>query len=194
MLQRTSMTQVKVTDYTNLIVVLQHLSDYSDLWMVVLDRYYPDAWTMDMCQCLRFAFMFITFTNIKKTPSSSKRSFSYCILWTQFKAGQLAVYIYAQRFKAQDNQLVVSFDERKRFYVSARSSFMPSLSPDGESCDALAYTHSLNPGRSGNWYQTLAFFFLEVRSLGNILYIPVYRVWISNYLSVVYRTCCCRIY
>lgn len=37
------MTQVKVTDYTNLIVVLQHLSDYSDLWMVVLDRYYPDA-------------------------------------------------------------------------------------------------------------------------------------------------------
>lgn len=37
------MTQVKVTDYTNLIVVLQHLCDYSDLWMVVLDRYYPDA-------------------------------------------------------------------------------------------------------------------------------------------------------
>lgn len=30
-------TQIKVTDYTNLIVVLQHLSDYSDLWMVVLD-------------------------------------------------------------------------------------------------------------------------------------------------------------
>lgn len=27
---------------TNLIVVLQHLSDYPDLWVVVLDRYYSD--------------------------------------------------------------------------------------------------------------------------------------------------------
>lgn len=35
------MTQV--TDYTNLIVVLQHLSDYSDLRMVVLDWYYSDG-------------------------------------------------------------------------------------------------------------------------------------------------------
>ena len=37
------MNQEKVTDYTNLIVVLQHLSDYSDLRMVVLDWYYSDG-------------------------------------------------------------------------------------------------------------------------------------------------------
>lgn len=43
MIPRTLMAQAKSTDYTNLIVVLQHLSDYSDLWMVVLDRYHPDA-------------------------------------------------------------------------------------------------------------------------------------------------------
>lgn len=32
---------MKITKYTNLVVVLQHLSDYSDLWMVVLDWYNP---------------------------------------------------------------------------------------------------------------------------------------------------------
>lgn len=39
----TGWSLIEITGNTDLIVVLQHLSDYSDLWVVVLDGYNPDA-------------------------------------------------------------------------------------------------------------------------------------------------------
>lgn len=60
------------------------------------------------------------------------------------------------------------------------------------SFNTLAYTHSLSPGRSGKWYQTHLLFGSMI--FGNISYISGWCVWIFKYLSVVKRTCCCKVY